>query len=64
MTAAYETGTFFGRVWCANIGRPNLVTLGEGQLVDITSKAVPTMRDLLDLDDPVAHLRSAQGWVI
>ncbi|WP_376741410.1 hypothetical protein [Sinorhizobium psoraleae] len=43
---------------------PSLVTLREGQLVDITSKAVPTMRDLLYFDDPAAHVRSAQGWVI
>ncbi|MCA1403724.1 fumarylacetoacetate hydrolase family protein [Ensifer sp. IC3342] len=61
MTAAYQSGTFVGRVWRPDVEGPSLVTLREGQLVDITSKAVPTMRDLLDLDDPVAHARSASG---
>ncbi|MCA1441116.1 fumarylacetoacetate hydrolase family protein [Ensifer sp. IC4062] len=61
MTAAYQSGTFVGRVWRPDVEGPSVVTLREGQLVDITSKAVPTMRDLLDLDDPAAHARSAPG---
>lgn len=61
MTMAYETGTFVGRVWRPDVEGPSVVTVRNGELIDITSKAVPTMRDLLDLDDPVAHARSAPG---
>lgn len=61
MTMAYEIGTFVGRVWRPDVEGPSLVTVRNGELIDITSRAAPTMRDLLDLDDPVAHARSAPG---
>jgi fumarylacetoacetate (FAA) hydrolase family protein len=61
MTVTYETGTFIGRVWRPDVEGPSLVVVRKGELIDITSKAVPTMRDLLDLDDPVAYARSAPG---
>ena len=43
-------GRFVGRVWRAGIG-PCLVALRGGRLFDITSKAAPTMRDLLARGD-------------
>ena len=55
-----QDGIFVGRVWRPGIG-PCLVTLRDGALVDITSRTVPTMRDLIELDDPVAHVRAAPG---
>jgi len=64
MTTAYETGTFVGRAWRPDVEGPSLVTVRDGELIDITSKRVPTMRDLLDLSDPVAHARSASGEAI
>lgn len=64
MTTAYETGTFVGRAWRPDVEGPSLVTVRDGELIDITSRAVPTMRDLLDLSDPVAHVRSASGEAI
>ncbi|APG90104.1 fumarylacetoacetate hydrolase family protein [Sinorhizobium americanum] len=64
MTMAYEIGTFVGRAWRPDVDGPSLVTVRAGELIDITSKAVPTMRDLLELPDPVAHVRSASGEAI
>lgn len=55
-----QDGIFVGRVWRPGIG-PCLVTLRDGALVDITSRTVPTMRDLIELDDPVAHVRATPG---
>jgi len=49
-----------GRIWRPGIG-PALVTLREGEVVDITGPAAPTLRDLLELDDPAAHVRGAVG---
>lgn len=43
-------GLWLGRVWRAGIG-PSVVTLREGRLIDITSKAAPTMRDVLEQGD-------------
>ncbi|AUX75351.1 MULTISPECIES: fumarylacetoacetate hydrolase family protein [Sinorhizobium] len=64
MTTSYENGTFVGRAWRPDVEGPSLVTVRAGELIDITSKAVPTMRDLLELSDPVAHVRSASGEAI
>lgn len=58
---AFGKGTFVGRVWRPDLGGPSLVTIRDGALFDITSKATPTMRDLLELPDPVAHVRSVAG---
>ena len=56
-------GTWIGRVWRPGIG-PSVVTLQDGNLVDITSRSAPTVRDMLEMDDPVAHVRSSEGEAI
>ena len=43
-------GLFLGRVWRAGIG-PAVVTLRDGRIIDITTRAAPTMRDLLEQPD-------------
>ncbi|MGY3669668.1 fumarylacetoacetate hydrolase family protein [Marinovum sp. KMM 9989] len=52
--------TFVGRVWRPGIG-PALITLRGDTVVDITSAAAPTMTDLLELQDPLAHIRKQTG---
>ena len=52
-----QDGLFVGRIWRAGNG-PCLVTLRGGMVVDITSAAAPTMRDLLDRVDLLAYLQS------
>ncbi|WP_172329099.1 fumarylacetoacetate hydrolase family protein [Mangrovicoccus sp. HB161399] len=54
---------FAGRIWRPGIG-PALVALRGGEVVDITSREAPTMRDLLELDDPAAHVRAATGETV
>ncbi len=54
------TGTFVGRVWGPGIG-PALVLHRDGDLIDITCRATPTMRDLLERDDLPAYLAAATG---
>jgi fumarylacetoacetate (FAA) hydrolase family protein len=53
-------GVFVGRVWRAGVG-PSVVTLRNGHVVDVTTKAAPTMRDLLELNDIAGHLGSVTG---
>ncbi|PWK54671.1 fumarylacetoacetate hydrolase family protein [Silicimonas algicola] len=53
-------GLWLGRVWRPGIG-PSVVTLRDGVAVDITSKTAPTVRDVLELEDPAAHVRDASG---
>ena len=56
-----QSGTWLGRVWNPVANGPSVVTLREGQVVDITSRAAPTSRDICELDDPAAHVRGANG---
>ncbi len=55
-----QDGLFVGRIWRAGIG-PCLVTLRDGIVIDITSRATPTMRDLLELDDPAGFVAAQTG---
>ena len=50
-----------GRVWSNAVAGPCVVTVRDGSVFDITSKAAPTVRDVMELDDPVAHVRQAPG---
>ncbi|MDH3264444.1 MAG: fumarylacetoacetate hydrolase family protein, partial [Paracoccaceae bacterium] len=52
-----------GRVWRPGIG-PALVALRGETVVDITAREAPTMRDLMELDDPAGYLRGAGGEAI
>ena len=54
-------GTRVGRLWDAAAGGPLLVTLREGRVVDVTAREAPTMRDLLERDDPVGYLAATRG---
>ena len=54
----FSRGTYVGRVWRPDVQGPAVVVLREGRLCDITSRDVPTMRDLLEKDDPAAAARA------
>ena len=58
-----QEGVFVGRVWRVGQG-PAVVVVRDGNLVDLTSKTIPTMRDLLELEDPAAFVRQAEGETI
>lgn len=59
--AWHEEGCFVGRAWSPEVGGPILVTIREGRVLDVTSKEFPTVRDLLERDDPAAFLRNLMG---
>ncbi|MBB6484501.1 fumarylacetoacetate hydrolase family protein [Rhizobium lusitanum] len=60
----FTTGTFVGRIWRPDAEGPALVTVRDGALHDITSKQAPTMRDLVEMDDPVAFVRAQKGEAV
>ncbi len=53
-------GTYVTRVWLHGVG-PALALLRDGTLYDITAKAAPTMRDLLELPDPLTYLTKVEA---
>ena len=46
-----QDAVLVGRIWHPEVGGPCIVAYKAGQLYDITSRDVPTMRDLLERDD-------------
>jgi fumarylacetoacetate (FAA) hydrolase family protein len=57
-------GTFLGRVWLPKANGPAVVTLRDGQIVDITSKNAPTVRDICESDDPAGYVAAVKGHVL
>ena len=53
-------GCYVGRIWRAGVG-PAVVALRAGRVLDITGKAAPTMRDLLELDDIAGFVAAQPG---
>lgn len=60
LSEAETGGLWLGRVERPGIG-PAVVTVRDRVVVDITGKAAPTVRDVMELDDPAAHVRAAKG---
>ncbi|MCC0034666.1 MAG: fumarylacetoacetate hydrolase family protein [Hoeflea sp.] len=59
-----DEGIFIGRIWSPEVQGPSVVTLRDGKIVDITSKQAPTVRDICEMEDPAAYVRSADGVTI
>ncbi|RUW53496.1 fumarylacetoacetate hydrolase [Mesorhizobium sp. M1A.F.Ca.ET.072.01.1.1] len=57
-------GLFVGRARTSEASHPLVVTVRAGEVIDITSSAAPTVRDLCELKDPAAYVRSARGEAI
>jgi fumarylacetoacetate (FAA) hydrolase family protein len=57
---ALQNGSFAGRIWRDGVG-PCLVALRAGRVVDITSKRLPTMRDLCETVDAATMLAAMPG---
>ncbi len=57
-------GLFVGRARTSEASHPLVVTVRDGEVIDITSSAAPTVRDVCELKDPAGYLRSAKGKAI
>lgn len=61
------TPLLLGRVWRADSGRsvgPAVVTVRGGDVVDITSRQTPTVRDVCELADPAGYVAAATGEIL
>ncbi|MBS8225179.1 fumarylacetoacetate hydrolase family protein [Vannielia litorea] len=54
-------GCWLGRVWNPEVSGPSVVTVREGRVLDITSRAAPTVRDICEMEDPAEYVRGASG---
>jgi fumarylacetoacetate (FAA) hydrolase family protein len=57
-------GVLLGRARVPGYDHPRVVTVRGDDVVDITTKAAPTSRDIAELDDPAGYVNSAEGQVI
>ena len=54
-------GVFLGRAFAEDWPHPAVVTVRDGQVVDITSAAAPTSRDVCEHADPAGYVNKAEG---
>jgi fumarylacetoacetate (FAA) hydrolase family protein len=59
-----EGGLLLGRARVPGFACPRIVTVRDGQVVDITAKAAPTVRDICEMPDPAAYVAGAKGNAI
>lgn len=57
-------GLFIGRAWSPLVNGPCVVTIRSHNVVDITSRLAPTVRDVCEMDDPAGHTLNAEGTVL
>mgnify|MGYP000687029847 FL=1 len=57
----FPKATLVGRVWRPDANGASLVLLRGDRVVDITNRDVPTMRDLMELEDIAGYLGTVQG---
>ncbi|MCY0148490.1 fumarylacetoacetate hydrolase family protein [Hoeflea sp. G2-23] len=56
-----QNGTYLGRIWTAEAAGPSVVTIRAGRVFDVTSKQVPLVRDICEMDDPAGYVSNAPG---
>lgn len=56
-----SNATLVGRVWRPDADGASLIVLRGDRVIDVTSRDVPTMRDLMERADILGHLHAAQG---
>ena len=59
-----KQGTYVGRIWNSEAVGPSVVAVQEGNVIDLTDREAPTVRDLLEMADPLTFIRRNQRPVI
>jgi fumarylacetoacetate (FAA) hydrolase family protein len=54
-------GAYLGRAMAGGWSHPAVVTVRDGEVLDITSAIAPTARDICEMDDPAGFVRAAPG---
>ena len=57
----HAAASLVGRIWNPDAAGPSVVCVRDCAILDITSTDAPTMRDLLEMDNPAAFVRSRPG---
>ena len=60
-TRHYPEGVLLGRARVPGTDQPRIVTVRDGEVVDITAKGMATVRDIAESGRAAEHVRDAQG---
>lgn len=58
------SGTYLGRIWNPAVKGPSVVTVRDGQVIDVTCFEAPTVRDILERPDATNYVSKANGEVL
>ncbi len=61
---APDGGVLLGRARVPGVAHPCIVTVREGELVDITSAVAPLVRDICEMENPASHVAGAPGRAV
>ena len=61
MQSCRPRACWWGGRRCRGSPHPLVVTVRDGSVVDITSKAAPTVRDVCEMPDPAGYVAKARG---
>ena len=62
-TCLPTNATLIGRAWVPGAG-PCVVSVRRNEVVDLTSRITPTVRDVCEMDDPVGYVRTSKGTTL
>ncbi|WIJ26349.1 fumarylacetoacetate hydrolase family protein [Devosia sp. RR2S18] len=57
----FPDGVLLGRARLAGQNHPAIITIRDGQVLDITAKGMATVRDIAESADPIGYVRAASG---
>ena len=57
----FRNGTYVGRIWSKKNNGPSVVKIIDNDIYDITTKEIPTVSSLLELENPIDYIKHNSG---
>ena len=57
----FRNGTYVGRIWSKKNNGPSVVKIIDNEIYDITTKEIPTVSSLLELENPIDYIKKNSG---
>jgi len=55
------SATLLGRIYHPEHNGPSIVTIRDGNVIEITNKTAPTVRDICEMENPAAYIKNLEG---
>ena len=57
----FNYGTYVGRIWSKKNNGPSVIKIIDNEIYDITTKEIPTVSSLLELENPIDYIKQNSG---